>query len=47
MNKEVEGGKNHFYYAQGDGLVAEEFIMDDGYEVLSVLETINGESAKE
>lgn len=47
VSEEVEGGKNNFYYADGDGLVAKEFIMDDGYEVTSVLETINGESAKQ
>ena len=47
ITEEVEGGKNHFYYAEGDGLVAKEFIMDDGYEVTSILETINGESAKQ
>lgn len=47
VTEQVESGKNHFYYAEGDGLVAEAFIMDDGYEVTSVLETINGESAKD
>ena len=30
VTEQVESGKNHFYYAEGDGLVAEAFIMDDG-----------------
>jgi|GEM_PF-771787 len=41
ITEEVEGGKNHFYYNYGDGLIAEQFIMNDGYEVTSVLASIN------
>lgn len=37
----VEGGKNHFYYDYGDGLIAEQYIMNDGNEITSLLASIN------
>ncbi|MBD8033734.1 hypothetical protein [Solibacillus merdavium] len=41
ITKEIEGGKNYFYYDNGDGLVAKQFITNDGHEILSLLGSIN------
>ncbi|WP_342574347.1 hypothetical protein MHH37_19680 [Solibacillus sp. FSL K6-1781] len=41
ITEDVEGGKNHFYYDYGDGLIAEQYIMNDGNEITSVLASIN------
>ncbi|WP_339196422.1 hypothetical protein MKY27_16610 [Solibacillus sp. FSL R5-0449] len=41
ISEAVEGGKNHFYYDDEDGLIAEQYIMNEGGEVTSVLASIN------
>lgn len=41
ITEEIDGGKNHFYYDNGDGLVAKQFITNDGQEIVSLLGSIN------